>query len=159
MGASVATHGCRHRPAELSLGEKEKDEEEPLGAPQPHLAGALNSRSEPRRCAARQAAGWGPVRAGARARGEKGEEKPSSAFPQELRGATGRGDVPKEGKGDARLRLFLSGSRAAGTARGGGGGGGGKGARRGGMWGFGGGRLFGFFSAPVLVAVVCCAQR
>ncbi|XP_013932013.1 PREDICTED: gamma-aminobutyric acid receptor subunit beta-3-like [Thamnophis sirtalis] len=26
------------------------------------------------------------------------------------------------------------------------------------MWGFGGGRLFGFFSAPVLVAVVCCAQ-
>ncbi|KAK9401869.1 Gamma-aminobutyric acid receptor subunit beta-3 [Crotalus adamanteus] len=93
----------------------------------------------------------------ARARGEKWEEKPSSAFPQELCCATGRGDVPKEGKGDARLRLFLSGSRAAGTARGGGGGGG-KGARRGGMWGFGGGRLFGFFSAPVLVAVVCCAQ-
>ncbi|KAF7254055.1 Gamma-aminobutyric acid receptor subunit beta-3 [Varanus komodoensis] len=26
------------------------------------------------------------------------------------------------------------------------------------MWGFGGGRLFGIFSAPVLVAVVCCAQ-
>ncbi|KAF6273159.1 gamma-aminobutyric acid type A receptor subunit beta3 [Rhinolophus ferrumequinum] len=26
------------------------------------------------------------------------------------------------------------------------------------MWGFAGGRLFGFFSAPVLVAVVCCAQ-
>lgn len=92
-----------------------------------------------------------------------GKEKPSSASPQELRGATGRGDVPEEGKGDARLRLrlFLSGSRAAGTARGGGGGcsGGGKGAGSGGMWGFGGGRLFGFFSAPVLVAVVCCAQR
>lgn len=28
-----------------------------------------------------------------------------------------------------------------------------------GMWGFAGGRLFGIFSAPVLVAVVCCAQR
>ncbi|TFK05496.1 solute carrier family 9, subfamily A (NHE2, cation proton antiporter 2), member 2 [Platysternon megacephalum] len=26
------------------------------------------------------------------------------------------------------------------------------------MWGFGGGRIFGIFSAPVLVAVVCCAQ-
>ncbi|KAL6038485.1 hypothetical protein STEG23_005021 [Scotinomys teguina] len=26
------------------------------------------------------------------------------------------------------------------------------------MWGFAGGRLFGIFSAPVLVAVVCCAQ-
>uniref|UniRef100_A0ACB8FIQ2 Gamma-aminobutyric acid receptor subunit beta-3 n=1 Tax=Sphaerodactylus townsendi TaxID=933632 RepID=A0ACB8FIQ2_9SAUR len=26
------------------------------------------------------------------------------------------------------------------------------------MWGFWGGRLFGIFSAPVLVAVVCCAQ-
>mgnify|MGYP001851985405 CR=1 FL=1 len=34
-----------------------------------------------------------------------------------------------------------------------------EGARGGGMWGFGGGRIFGIFSAPVLVAVVCCAQR
>lgn len=31
--------------------------------------------------------------------------------------------------------------------------------RGGGMWGLAGGRLFGIFSAPVLVAVVCCAQR
>lgn len=34
-----------------------------------------------------------------------------------------------------------------------------EGARSGGMWGFVGGRIFGIFSAPVLVAVVCCAQR
>lgn len=63
--------------------------------------------------------------------------------------------------GDCRLRLFLSGSQgsriaaaaaaAAAAAR--------REPRGGGMWGFGGGRIFGIFSAPVLVAVVCCAQR